>query len=362
MFFRQDATMRGLLLPPDDDPVTFRVPPPADAKVTIRGASEDEMRIDMQWLSTATEDARAWAEIEADPPPGVLEAFEAIEQRRLPDSSPRDLLDTRWVDSAGNFKGDEIVHMDHLSDEVQEFLREIRKRLRRGIRATFSAIAWRTGVTGAHDPVQFGQTLWALEEEEWELYPTGRTGMRLLRNQFTKLDDGVTSDIDNLIEFSLTEPLAHALWREASAQQRTNPRSAILIGLASLEVGIKQHASLLVPHAEWLLVESPTPPVVKMLAKYLPALPPNKTGRPFKRPPKRVLTVVENGVRLRNEVTHKGVKRIPPETVSEILATVRDLLWQLDLALGLEWAVEHLSDDAAEHVSDDAAEHVSDDD
>jgi len=44
---------------------------------------------------------------------------------------------------------------------------------------------------------------------------------------------------------------------------------------------------------------------------------------------------------IRNEVTHKGVKSLKPATVSQVLSTVRHLLWQLDAAAGMEWAAEY---------------------
>jgi hypothetical protein len=361
MRFRQVATFRGLALQPDDDPVRFLVGD--QAAVTLFGVTDKEITEAAEREQDIEEDARAVAEITLDPPPDYLAAFVSIGERRLPDSSPPEKRGTRFVGKDGELLGGEIVHMDALTPDLQAFISDTRARLRRTIRIAFSAIAWRMAVTGHHDPVSFGRAFWSLDGEKWEMFPTSgivgfATGQGIYR-----LHGERQEDIQTLINFGLREPLGHALWREASAQRGTNPRSAILIGVAALEVGVKQFAALRVPLANWLLKETQSPPVTKMLSRFLPDLPPLAKGKRFRRPSKAQRKIIQRAVDLRNDIAHQGVEheQLKRTEVDEILATVRDLLWQLDVASGVKWAERYVESDDGEDEVDDQVDGADDD-
>jgi hypothetical protein len=77
-----------------------------------------------------------------------------------------------------------------------------------------------------------------------------------------------------------------------------------------------------------------------MLTEFLPGLTPIDGGKTFEAPDERTLETIRKGVTIRNEVTHKGVTQLKPDTVREVLSAVRRLLWRLDAAAGADWA-EH---------------------
>lgn len=315
--------------------------------VTLRPISEVEIARAEEKGLRAPEFAKGSATIKLDPTADHLEAFESISQRRLPESSPRELLGTRWVDEEGNLMGGEIVHADHLSADLRRWLENVQAGLHGAIRAVFDATAWRMALDGPRDPVSFGRAYWSLDGKQWEHFPTGQTSVVVSSVGQYQLHAARRSDIQALLDSGRTEPLAHALWREANAQSGSHPRSAVLIGVAALEVGLKQFAASRVPDADWLLREAPSPPVVKMLAKFLPDLPPiEEGGGQFRRPSKAILTIVEEGIELRNQIAHKGVEQDPSNaTVTKILSTVRDLLWRFDLADGIDWAERYVEGD-----------------
>lgn len=293
-----------------------------------------------------SEFAKATAVVELDPSEDFLAAFTSILERRLPKTSPQELLGTRWVDAEGILIGGEIIHADHLASDLQGFLRDIHASLRRAVRTVCVATAWRLALPGPRDPVAFGLAYWSLDGERWEIWPTGETRATFGGYLQTELPSESQSDIQELLDSDRREPLAHALWREAVAQQKANPRSAILIGVAALEVGLKQFAATHIPDADWLLREAPTPPVVKMLSTFLPSLPSLDGGRQFERPSTATLRIVGEAVELRNSIAHKGVKDDPPDLlVAEVLAVVHGLLWGFDLATGVEWAKDYVPND-----------------
>ncbi len=347
MYFRQTATFRGLRLLRDAEPIGFPVLEERGATVTLRPVSEDEIKKAREKGWGNSEFAKATAEVELNPPEGFLAAFTSIAQRRLPESSPREMLGTRWVDAEGNLLGGEIIHADHLAEDLRAFLGDVHNSLRRAVRAVCDATAWRLALTGPRDPVAFGLAYWSLDGESWEIWPTGETRLIVSGGLAeSELHSERRSEIQELLDVGRREPLAHALWREAVAQQQASPRSAILIGVAALEVGLKQFAATHLPDADWLLREAPTPPIVKMLSKFLPSLPQLDKGMQFERPSRATLKTIGEAVALRNSIAHKGVENDPPDAlVAEVLGAVRSLLWQFDLATGIEWAEEYLIDE-----------------
>jgi hypothetical protein len=163
---------------------------------------------------------------------------------------------------------------------------------------------------------------------------------------------GFSEEIARLLQDSNEQPLGHELFREAWQNRRTNPRSSLLLGIAAAEVGLKECIAVLVPGAEWLVQNAPTPPVVNMLTDYLPSLTAKYdfAGKVLP-PPKLILDELKKGVKLRNDVTHKGAEPPKPESLENILLAVQDLLWLLDYYCGFVWALEHTRQEIRESLS-----------
>jgi hypothetical protein len=147
-------------------------------------------------------------------------------------------------------------------------------------------------------------------------------------------------EIEGLIRADANEPLGHELFLEAWQNRRTNPRSALIIGIAAAEVGFKQCVGKLVPDAEWLITECPSPPLTTMLSHYLPILPVKlKIQGQVVKPPKTIRKALADGIEARNGTTHAGVP--PPNgedlekniIVSARLALLVRLLLRLQLGL-----------------------------
>lgn len=111
----------------------------------------------------------------------------------------------------------------------------------------------------------------------------------------------------------------------------------MLLGVAALEVGIKQFIAAAVPDATWLVEEAPSPSIERMLKEYLPRLPPQAMA-----PPDDVLKIVRKAVGARNRLVHSGKSNFSYATLELSLTTIRDLLWKLDADRGFAWAADHL--------------------
>ena len=145
--------------------------------------------------------------------------------------------------------------------------------------------------------------------------------------------------LKELWEDGLTEPLGHALLREAAAVASQSPRSSILIMTAALETGVKMHISQFVPGATWLMQEMQSPPVFKMLRDYIPEIHRERhtnmdcwaNAQPF-------ISKTQNLIEVRNKVAHTGKIPKKSKSVQEYLALVHDMLCLLDVLEGRDWA------------------------
>lgn len=213
-------------------------------------------------------------------------------------------------------------------------------------RETFRLVRWRLNVDSPHSPLSSMGSDFSLDDGyTWHPMPF-RGHVFVSETLGLRLTDTSESLVQELVSRGAAEPVAHELLREARDVSRSNPRSAIVIAVAALESGFKRLLTRLVPMAEWLAMNTASPPVVKMLSQYLPLLTPPLTfdGRVVA-PPKAARTILNNGVEARNAVVHRGELRLSSRQVDELLSTVADVLYLLDYYGGEAWALDNISDD-----------------
>ncbi len=141
------------------------------------------------------------------------------------------------------------------------------------------------------------------------------------------------------------EPLGHLILHEATDQVDTNPRSAIVLMMTALEVGLTLQRKRLPPPTgrvdQALPWEGPENAITGELVDDL------KKAR--RRDPSRWLTIptwaaerIEGGHKSRNGVVHEGQ---PPPPRAELLALgrlVQDVLYMLDYQARHDWALQYV--------------------
>lgn len=201
-------------------------------------------------------------------------------------------------------------------------------------------LRWRFGMFGADEPWTSTHVFVQVDDQTIEFHPMGQAS---LGHDRTRLDQGGLSHIAALVEASLTQPLAHELWREAWNLQYSRPRSSLVLGVAAAEVGFKHLVALLVPHAESLVEHVPSPPLDVMIRKVLPDLPVRSAISPLLLCPRRIRHQLVEAVEARNKVVHRGAT--PTLSLWTTLQAVREFLYLLDLHAGHAWSESFLADD-----------------
>ena len=219
------------------------------------------------------------------------------------------------------------------------------------VRAT-SVFRWRRGLTGHPNPIATMRKPLSYSDDghNWQMVP-GAFRLKMdwgIPHQ--RMSEGIRSSVIDLVRAGKREPLGHELFQKAWKQRTELPRSSLMIGMTAAEVGFKMFVADLVPHAEWLAMHAPTPPLVQMLTDYLPLLPVRQHINDYPvSVPKEILSILKKGVLLRNATTHAG-KSAGSDTLKEILLAVRDLLYLLDFYAGHAWALEAISQETKEAI------------
>jgi hypothetical protein len=170
---------------------------------------------------------------------------------------------------------DDIAALGSLSFSELSALDDIFADLRALLRSTIDVFRWPNGL--ADGPTNAAETLQAFYSDNgkrWLEVSLARSIHISVEMAFkNSLKDVPPEEIVRMVESGDQEPVAHQLFREAWELRRSNPRSALAIGIAAAEIGVKDLIASLIPDTRWLVKETPSPPVVKILREYLPMLP-----------------------------------------------------------------------------------------
>jgi hypothetical protein len=269
--------------------------------------------------------------------PELITLFEDLEAQRLPAALRGRTFAT--VAPAIRLEGIDVP-FESLPHSYDAFESSIATMLHQAAAATLRQVRWRYGLAGGYRPIT---STFGLERST-----DGRTWLRVVSaiigelwsTGYPKLDEQAAAEVQSMAAVNDSEPLGHELLREAE-ELRQSPRSALVIAVAALEVGLKEFIARRVPEAAWLVEHLQSPPVSRMLRDYVPGL----INDPSKAPPKTLRTMVDTAIEKRNAAVHRGA---PPPTLTElrmVIEGVRDLLYLFDFYSGHPWALEQLSVD-----------------
>lgn len=280
-------------------------------------------------------------EVSLDPPDAIVGAFHSLADDRLPVPPPHEeVLLHDYIDQEGKILGNHIAPLHLMPPDFREFAESLSGEVHDVVEAVVGVARWRSRTFGQRHPFSASPMEWMLDGAVWKHMPTS-TGVQIgdvARIEFTEAS---IADLQALLDADTLEPLAHALFREAWSQRYSNPDSALLIGVAALEIGVKQYIGACVPAATWLAENVPSPPLVKMIQNYLPTLQ-SPVGLSFAKLEAPLPGIIGKAVEMRNALAHKG-SAVDREGLSLALRAIRNVLWRLDVVMGQSWATDHES-------------------
>ena len=339
MFFKLEYTIRQLHLNWDlGRSIYMSFGGPHQISVEFRLPTEDEQKIGHK-----RDNAFGTAISIVEPPAYITEMFSSLANNRLPPGGKSIDAKQEYVEPNGEIKGNLVVPLYLLPDDFQQFANGIQSELADFLKRALNILRWRYNAAGPHSPFSFLNFRWSYDSEKWYHMPsTLSSSFEIIKSLDAREIN--TDEIVKLVMEKANEPIGHELFREAWQQRHMNRRSSLVIGIAAAEAGFKDCVAILVPDAGWLVENVPSPPLGKMLRKYLPMLPTKlKIQGLVKSPPNRILKAIEEGVELRNKVVHVGGGHLTYDQIDEILLAIQDLLWILDYYMGFSWAANFIS-------------------
>jgi hypothetical protein len=178
------------------------------------------------------------------------------------------------IDENGRIADGFAVPLDLYPSALQSLRNDVFRELNEGLVRFLKLLRWQQEIDAPHEVFDLQPSLyWRVRDGEFYIVGQKRRSGTTARSPV-----GITWSDEDQREFGalwaeeVEEPLGHELLREAKAALAASPRSALLLAATALETGVKTHLTKLVPDAGWLLAEMPSPPIHKMLRRYVPEL------------------------------------------------------------------------------------------
>lgn len=230
--------------------------------------------------------------------------------------------------------------MQHYPDELKSICKIASEELTSETLRFIKQIMWFFNLSHLHDPLRYVSLYCNTRGGDYHLikYPAGLVADRW-QNDVVWSGENIGGFI-SLWKSSSEEPLGHELLREAGSALYSAPRSALLMLASALEVAVKSYINDRAPITEWLLTELQSPPISKILRKFVPTLKPAQAASlanwsELKSMFKRIDDLVE----ARNRLTHRGMLTVTPDQLVKFKDDVSDLLFIFDYLNGEQWAI-----------------------
>jgi hypothetical protein len=342
MIFRLQYLVRGLMLQlKEEETLRIDLNGPHSLSVDFRIPTAAERD-----AGYAAEDGFCTVSSEREPSTAIRAMFQSLAENQLPPGSHRgdSPFDHEYITEDLRFKAGLQVPLRLLPKPIQSFVTDLESELHRSAIRTVAMLRWRYRMPGNPTrPFSTQGTRWSFDGDAWHLLP-GTTKVRAWDMGWLWVREPTRSQVEEMLRGGIDEPLGQELFREAWSLSGESPRSALLMGIAAAEAGLKQYIVAVHPDTRWIVEHLPSPPLVQMLTDYLPKLPVQPPAKQAQTPPAKLIETIRKGVNIRNTVAHVGGS-LAFETVEEILLAVRDVLWMLDYYAGHSWALDYVRED-----------------
>ncbi len=248
----------------------------------------------------------------------------------------------------GIFKNDFHPRRYLCPADISQLLERVEDELAAKTDRFLKLLRWRQGFDALGEVVTHRALYWTIDDGDYPIAPSdGNPSQEIIIPMMYGIhwDGKHQTALQELWSANdHTEPLGHALAREAATLISESPRSAILIMTAALETAVKMHISRIAPDTAWLMENNPAPPIFKVLRDYIPTI--HRTrGKEidFWDNVKPFIKKAEKLIEIRNKVAHTG--KIPHDagSIQDHLILVSDLLYLLDVLDGHDWAKDLVS-------------------
>jgi hypothetical protein len=219
----------------------------------------------------------------------------------------------------------------------RSFFNKVLSELADYMQKTVMVLRWRRSImVGPISPFRNGKEAYSFDGTVWQETPRPLASLVMVFGESylkDKISETLCKEIVALVEQGASESLERQLFREASNLRGGFPKAALVIGVASAEIGFRRQVGKIGGGT-----------ITKLLKRYWPHPHPIPTIHGLQiKASKVLLDSLLVGIHARNEVVHNGADAPGPDELREILRNIGQLLWIWDFYSGHVWALEHLS-------------------
>ena len=286
-----------------------------------------------------------------EPTKKSLPVFTALIEARCPPEGQKARSAEEMIIREGKSYG-----RDKFPDPFASFVDAVQDKLSSVGRSLVNVLRWRYAQEGPPSAIA-SRGLFFSNDAGATWYPVpGRYFIKFTLRQGSVFDprDADVNEVRRFLSKDVEPPVYHELLREAKELQTSSPKSSVILAISAAEIAVKSVIVSRVPESTWLLDNIQSPPVVRMLIQYLPALFPREQQLYELQNKSGLIKTIEGGVQIRNLMVHKGSSPPAGENVIEIIRAVQELLWICDYYSGHLWAEQHIN--AMRHLGSEGRE------
>ena len=360
MYFLLYARVRNFDLP-WFTAMTFTVNRPRPIRIELHSRSYEDGFKDFEIesigtaagvISRAVYQVQCLAQYERDPNPRVRAMMNQLLSGELPKGSSEPPGGWNFYLEYAKAHGEFMPPLNYMPNSMKDFVTSVYRELSAAVTQAVSLVSWRFAIEAPHRPVNSPFLSWSEDGQNWHSLPSLATSA--ISNSKPRPASEMQQTVQVYLDQETEAPLAHSIFREAWHQRYSNPRSAIVTGIAAAEVGCKQCITELAPETQWLIQNMPSPSLESLVWGQLrllqPAfrvqipkvLPPVDIRQQPNEPHGQLHKALSIGVLLRNRLVHTDSATPDDKRVEDVLLAVSDLLWIFDYYLGNDWALSHV--------------------
>lgn len=197
----------------------------------------------------------------------------------------------------------------------------------------YNIIRWRFNFLGPNETFQKPRLYWKCTKDNEIIIPDNH----MRPTGIVAMPGFEASDFERVLQTTgASEPVAHAILRDAKWYFNDNPKAALLLAAVALETGTKQFLGRVCPDTDWLLENIQSPPIDRLIFEYMPTkgIDVSKIEK-YKKEIKNIITE-------RNNLVHKGETSIEVQDIYESIYIVNSMLYFYDEQSGFKWASEYV--------------------
>jgi|GEM_PF-7134103 len=282
--------------------------------------------------------------LEVDDPNNISAMLAEIEKGVIPKNST---LTASPTDAQGLLKEGFGFYIGDLPEEIRVFVNKSKDLLDEVNQRMMNCLTWRLDLNSL-SYVPKGKSLESSSDGiNWNKRLT-RYKMHIEFKEHKKLSGLERDDVSSFVSSGASQPLAYDVYREALSNL-SKPRSALILGVMSVEIAVKTAIAKLAPDTTWLLENTSSPDVIKLLWKFFSQLPATTESKSPVLPSKRIKKQLLMAIETRNKLVHGGQldkehkALLMPMNLKQFLVDVADTNRLLEANTGNPWAAYLLS-------------------